>query len=138
MRELEFCYWLQGFFELSGSTELTPTQVQIIRDHLALVFRKETPSYPAPFFPAPETPWPPLPPVFCSTTTDFPFETANDPSPIACGSSLGTPPDTSLDPEFLQSLMKALEKTDVKADFARFTESGIPLKYVEGEPPRAC
>lgn len=39
-----FAFWLQGYFEINGtSNELTPMQVQIIKDHLALVFRKETP-----------------------------------------------------------------------------------------------
>lgn len=38
-----FCYWLKGFFEISDSNELTPKQVQIIRDHIDLVFNKVTP-----------------------------------------------------------------------------------------------
>lgn len=39
-----FCYWLQGFFELANNTtNLTPTQSQQIQDHLNLVFKKETP-----------------------------------------------------------------------------------------------
>jgi len=39
-----FFYWLQGFFELSGTTEtLTKTQVLIIKDHMALVANKVTP-----------------------------------------------------------------------------------------------
>lgn len=38
-----FAYWLQGFFELSGTDKLTEKQVQIVKDHLALVFTKVTP-----------------------------------------------------------------------------------------------
>lgn len=38
-----FTYWLQGYFEISDSNNLSPQQVQIIRDHLALVFEKVTP-----------------------------------------------------------------------------------------------
>lgn len=35
----DFCYWLQGFFELSQSTEpLSGQQVQIIKNHLEMVF----------------------------------------------------------------------------------------------------
>lgn len=41
----KFTYWLQGFFELSGSRSLDEQQVQIIKDHLALCFKKETPTY---------------------------------------------------------------------------------------------
>ncbi len=40
-----FTYWLQGFLEVTGATTITPEQVQIIKDHLALVFEKKTPSY---------------------------------------------------------------------------------------------
>ena len=43
MNSQEFCYWLQGFFELSEGKKLTPKQVKIIKDHLALVFTKITP-----------------------------------------------------------------------------------------------
>lgn len=38
-----FVYWLQGFFELSESTDLSAKQVQVIKDHLALVMKKKTP-----------------------------------------------------------------------------------------------
>lgn len=39
-----FTYWLQGFFEISDAKELDETQVQIIKDHLNLVFNKVTPN----------------------------------------------------------------------------------------------
>lgn len=41
------CFWLQGFLEISNqeNQELSAQQVQIIKDHLALVFKKETPVY---------------------------------------------------------------------------------------------
>lgn len=38
-----FCYWLQGFFEISKTTEMTALQVEEIKNHLSLVFKKETP-----------------------------------------------------------------------------------------------
>lgn len=42
MTPKEFCYWLQGFFELqgklTGKVELTPEQAAMIRDHLQYVF----------------------------------------------------------------------------------------------------
>jgi hypothetical protein len=37
-----FCYWLQGYFELSGSTVLSEQQVKAIKEHLNLVFNKVT------------------------------------------------------------------------------------------------
>lgn len=46
MSPQDFCYWLQGYFELNGSTALTPEQVQIIQEHLKLVFYKKTPNIP--------------------------------------------------------------------------------------------
>jgi hypothetical protein len=43
MSPSDFAYWLTGYFEISDSNNLSPQQVQIIRDHLALVFEKVTP-----------------------------------------------------------------------------------------------
>jgi hypothetical protein len=37
-----FCYWLQGLLEIGDPSELNMTQVLIIKDHLNLVFKKET------------------------------------------------------------------------------------------------
>lgn len=48
MNERDFAYWLQGFLEISETTTLNEKQVQMIKDHLALVFKKETPSYGGP------------------------------------------------------------------------------------------
>jgi hypothetical protein len=45
MSSTNFCYWLQGFFEMTQAEELTPMQVEQIKDHLKLVFKKETPEY---------------------------------------------------------------------------------------------
>jgi hypothetical protein len=45
MNSLEFAYWLQGFFEISKISNLQSldeTQVQIIKEHLDLVFEKKT------------------------------------------------------------------------------------------------
>jgi hypothetical protein len=42
MNERDFCYWLQGFFEVSASEKLTEEQVLIIKEHLQLVFYKKT------------------------------------------------------------------------------------------------
>lgn len=45
MKSLDFCYWLQGFFEISKDSELKnldENQVKTIKDHLGLVFGKET------------------------------------------------------------------------------------------------
>jgi hypothetical protein len=45
----DFCYWLQGFFELAAPTEaggrvslgLTDAQARAVRAHLAMVFKHE-------------------------------------------------------------------------------------------------
>ena len=45
MNSLEFAYWLQGFFELSKKfnlQSLDETQVQMIKQHLDLVFENVT------------------------------------------------------------------------------------------------
>lgn len=41
----QFTYWLQGYFELSGATTLNEQQVKVIKEHIALVLKKETPNY---------------------------------------------------------------------------------------------
>ena len=42
MQSRDFCYWLQGFFELSGTkTPLTKEQCKTIKNHLAMVFAHE-------------------------------------------------------------------------------------------------
>ncbi len=47
MTSREYCYWLQGFFELNPGCVLSITQTDSIRKHLALVFKHEIdPSYP--------------------------------------------------------------------------------------------
>jgi len=48
MKSVEFCYWLQGFFELSRPEQtLDVVQTDMIKKHLALVFKHEIdPSYP--------------------------------------------------------------------------------------------
>ena len=42
MTPLEFCYWLQGFMEISDPSNIDETQTAIIKEHLGLVFNKET------------------------------------------------------------------------------------------------
>jgi len=46
MKSRDFCYWLQGFFEVSdirlqGTCELNQEQVKCIRNHLNMVFKHE-------------------------------------------------------------------------------------------------
>ena len=39
----QFTYWLQGYFEINDPDRISPLETKIIKDHLALVFKKETP-----------------------------------------------------------------------------------------------
>ena len=57
MKAENFCFWLQGFFELQhGTTDVTPEQVAQIRTHLALVFKHDpTMAHPSPVIPAPSS-----------------------------------------------------------------------------------
>lgn len=46
MQSTEFCYWLQGLFELSETETLNAKQLQMIKNHLKLVFLYDIdPSY---------------------------------------------------------------------------------------------
>lgn len=42
MTEREFCYWLQGFMEMADPKGLSEQQIQMIKQHLALVFTNVT------------------------------------------------------------------------------------------------
>ncbi len=41
MTSRDFCYWLQGYFEMTDPTGLTLAQTDVVRKHLALVFKHE-------------------------------------------------------------------------------------------------
>ncbi len=43
MTSRDFCYWLQGFFEITGGlpSGLSKEQVECIKKHLALAFKHE-------------------------------------------------------------------------------------------------
>ena len=41
MTSRDFCFWLQGFLEISKSKKLTEEQVKMIQKHLNLVFKHE-------------------------------------------------------------------------------------------------
>lgn len=42
MTSRDFCYWLQGYFELKGKeSTLSTEQVAVVKKHLAMVFRHE-------------------------------------------------------------------------------------------------
>lgn len=46
MTSVQFCFWLQGFFELQGPHKIRPDQVELIKKHLNMVFYHEIdPSY---------------------------------------------------------------------------------------------
>ena len=42
MTPQEFCYWLQGFLEVSGAKTISAEQVTVVRKHLDLVFTNVT------------------------------------------------------------------------------------------------
>lgn len=48
MKSRDFCYWLQGYFELRAKGEsMTPEQVACVERHLSMVFLHEIdPSFP--------------------------------------------------------------------------------------------
>lgn len=41
MTARDFCFWLQGHFELNGDKAITAEQSTVIRKHLSLVFTHE-------------------------------------------------------------------------------------------------
>lgn len=41
MTSRDFCFWLQGFIEVSEPLTITGAQLDIVKKHLALVFKHE-------------------------------------------------------------------------------------------------
>ena len=41
MKSIEFCYWLQGLFELAEPLQLNSKQTHLIKEHLNLVFEHD-------------------------------------------------------------------------------------------------
>lgn len=41
MKSRDFCYWLQGYFELATQDKITIDQVKTIQRHLSMVFKHE-------------------------------------------------------------------------------------------------
>ena len=41
MTSRDFAFWLQGFFEISGTSRIDEGQTDIIKRHLSLVFKHE-------------------------------------------------------------------------------------------------
>lgn len=49
MTSRDFCYWLQGHFEISETKTLGEKELEMVKRHLALVFKHEIdPSIPDP------------------------------------------------------------------------------------------
>lgn len=41
MTSRDFCFWLQGFFEIAKPEQVTKEEIEMIRKHLAMVFIHE-------------------------------------------------------------------------------------------------
>jgi len=41
MTSRDFCYWLQGFFEISDASQMEAKQVEMVKRHLNMVFVHE-------------------------------------------------------------------------------------------------
>jgi len=80
----QFTYWLQGFMEVADPARLGERETQIIKDHLALVFDKQTPDRvpePIPSMPFQSSPdWTYRPPT--KDKPYVPYNPHNPPSPM--------------------------------------------------------
>jgi len=71
----KFCYWLQGFFEMTDADSLTEKQVKLIKEHLALVFTHKVV--------IPSDPTPPNPPIGTGIK-NWPLSPPIDPMVVIC------------------------------------------------------
>jgi len=77
----QFCYWLNGYFEVSYINDLTSDQVQIIKDHLATVFNKVTPNRKQDNTWVPPNPYPQIDPYINPLVA--PYDKYREP-PVSC------------------------------------------------------
>jgi hypothetical protein len=110
----QFTYWLQGFMEICNPEILDESQTQIIKDHLKLVFDKQTPDRSLPSIPPGEgfriTPYQ----ITCDDNNNFPDLMT---TPVCSGTTITTTP---LDPD----IQKAMN------DFAKETKKEIKRSRV--------
>ena len=103
MDELQFAFWLRGFFEINGEEALTKEQAVIISQHLTLVFEEKAKTLPPihgtdnkitfnpniiPNYPAPN-PYNPdwvdlTPKIFCSDAKTADATSFNPPVTVSC------------------------------------------------------
>jgi hypothetical protein len=98
MTEKDFIYWLQGFFELSGAETLNKQQVKAIKEHMALVMKKVTPSTVQPPFPVTIPNIPYVPPTTTGDKITIPPIPKIGGYEIIC-STAEAKPDNSLEDE---------------------------------------
>jgi hypothetical protein len=106
-----FVYWVNGFFEISGSKTLTEEQVQVVKDHLELVLTKKTPDV---------------------TINSRPFNTAIDTTLIPCSS---TNIDLSKDPVRTTITITDVSPLTVDDGVSLLTESSVSF---ENNEPFIC
>jgi len=100
----QFAYWLQGFMEMADPKELNKMQTQQIKDHLKLVFDKQTPerlSGPergTPPYSLPGIQWYPRPlTIECDTNLPDPMTT-----PVCSGTTITT--TATIDPDIQRAM----------------------------------
>jgi hypothetical protein len=125
MNSTEFAYWLQGFLELREDDKpLTSKQVQIIKDHLALVFQKVTPDRKDD---EPDV-WPGDP---SPTIKPFDYNPFDRPD-VYCAPVTVTPPVVPEKPNLEEIIKKIQEKQlDDQKNVRTYCSSETPKKGVE-------
>jgi hypothetical protein len=113
----QFTYWLQGFMEIANPVKLGEKETQMIKDHLKLVFDKQTPDRSFPSIPPGEgfriTPYQ----ITCDDNNNFPDLMT---TPVCSATTITTTP---LDPD-IQKAMNDFAK-EVKTESKRVKFGGI-------------
>jgi len=109
----QFVYWLQGFMEICNPETLDESQTQIIKDHLKLVFDKQTP----------DRSFPPTQPgegfritpyqITCDDNNNFPDLMT---TPVCSATTITTTP---LDPDIQKAMDDFARESKAIDDFAK-------------------
>jgi hypothetical protein len=127
----QFIYWLQGFLEIADPKKLDKNQIEIIKDHIALVMTKETPNRGStqlqpPYLPVVDIPYIHQPSIVCATP-DQTLTTYPDQTQLFCSTQ---------DPNTL--LEDAICKTPEQVDEVRnLISRAKPASNSSKEPSRS-
>ena len=127
----QFTYWLQGFMEIANPVKLGEKETQMIKDHLKLVFDKQTP----------DRSLPPIQPGegFRITPYQITCDNNNFPdlmtTPVCSATTITTTP---LDPDIQKAMNDFAKETKTESKRQKFTFESLKDNRAKPSPTIYC